>query len=187
MEVQTTNSNPTPNTADTPTDDQKYQAAVEAINAIRALLPELESPHPDTVKFVQTMKGFPRPFLDRSLLIVQQTPGYQALNRFDVEAVQKQIAVSEGNRSVQAALKLLLVEVAFTADVNFARAMNQALQTYQIGQGLARDTVLGAPYVPGVNEMKVTLGRTGVRKAAKLKTQEPPAAPAVPPLTAKTS
>jgi len=64
--------------------------------------------------------------------------------------------------------------------------MNQGLQIYQIGQGLARDKDRGAAFVPGINDLKSTLGRSGVRRADKAaNTKEPPATPVTPPLNAK--
>ena len=193
METQTTSpTTPTPNAPDPASLAAKYQAinaaGLAAIAAIRASVMEvtdIESPHPDTVRFVQSMKGFPRPFLDRSLELVQQTPGYQAVERFDIQVVQNQIAASDGLHPLANALRLLFIDLGFTADVNYARAMNQGLQIYQIGQGLARDTVRGAAYVPGINDLKSALGRAGIRKANKAAKQKPPAAPATPPLNAK--
>lgn len=191
MSIKTVNPAVSPNPPDPPPPLTRFQTiantGITGLDAIRTQLPELESPHPDTLKFAQTMKGFSREFLDTSFDLVQQTPAYQSLGRFDVALVQNQLAISDGLRPYSAALKQLAVAVDFTIDINFARAMNQALQILQISQGLARDPVLGAALTAGVKLMQDALGRAGIRRASKTNTQEPPAAPAVPPLTAKTS
>jgi len=189
MSIKTVNPAVSPTQPDPPPPPTRFQTVastgIAGLDAIRAQLPELESPHPDTLKFAQTMKGFQRDFLDTAFDLVQQTPAYQSVGRFDVALVQNQLAISDGLRSFSAALKQMSVAVDFTIDINFARAMNQALQILQISQSLARDPVLGAALTAGVKLMQDALGRVGVRRASKTKTEEPPAPPAIPPVNAK--
>jgi hypothetical protein len=189
MSIKTVNPAVSPNPPDPPPPLTRFQtianSGIAGLDAIRTQLPELESPHPDTLKFAQTMKGFSRDFLDTSFDLVQQTPAYQALGRFDVAIVQNQLAIGDGLRPFSAALKQMSVAVDFTIDINFARAMYQALQILQISRGLARDPALGAALTAGVKLMENAIGRTGIRRAAKNNTKEPPAAPATPPLNAK--
>jgi hypothetical protein len=189
MSIKTVNPAVSPNPPDPPPPLTRFQTiantGIAGLDAIRAQLPELESPHPDTLKFAQTMKGFPRDFVDISFDLVQQTPAYQALGRFDVALVQNQLAIGDGLRPFSAAMKQMSAAIDFTIDINFARAMNQALQILQISRGLARDPGLGAALTAGVKLMEDALGRAGIRRAAKNNAQEPPAAPATPPLNAK--
>ena len=189
MSIKTVNPAVSPNPPDPPPPLTRFQTiantGIAGLDAIRTQLPELESPHPDTLKFTQTMKGFSRDFLDVSVAVVQQTPAYQALGRLDVALVQNQLAISDGLRPLSAAMKQMSAAIDFTIDINFARAMNQALQILQISQGLARDPALGAALTAGIKLMQDAIGRAGIRRAAKNNTQEPPAAPATPPLNAK--
>ena len=173
---------PTPITQVPPTLTRYQQIATELfadLQTIRGKLPELEAPHPETTRFVTSMRSVPREFVDTMVGQVQQIPEYQSANRLDVPNSQNSLQLVDGIRPFADALRVLLSAVDNTVDVNYARVANSALQMYQIAKGLARD--LNAPHIASsVKILREALGRTRGRR-----TSEPQPNPgSIPPIPA---
>lgn len=152
------------------------------LQTIRGKVPELEAPHPETKQFVDTMRGVPRSFVDTVVGQVQQIPEYQAANRLDVPNALSSLQLVDGFRPFIDALRTLLTVFENTADVNYARVANSALQVYQIAKGLARD--LNSPHIAtSVEILREALGRKGIGGQRTPKQQQntgsiPPSLPA---------
>ena len=175
---------PTPMTPTPPVLTRYQQLANEVfadLQAIRAKLPELEIVHPETSKFVSTMRSVPRAFVDTMVGQVQQIPEYQAVNRLDIQNAQNSLQLVDGLQPFTDALRTLLTSVDHTIGVNYARVANSSLQMYQVAKGLARD--LEAPHVAAsVKILREKLGRTVGKRASKTDTTTntgtiPPAVP----------
>jgi hypothetical protein len=175
---------PTPTTPDPPILTRYQQVANEVfadLQAIRAKIPELELPHPETNKFVSTMRRVPRSFIDTMVGQVQQIPEYQAVNRLDIQNAQNSMQLVDGLQPFSDALRTLLTSVDHTIGVNYARVANSSLQMYQVAKGLARD--LNAPHVAtSVKILGEKLGRLGGHRQSKTDTGTntgtvPPAVP----------
>jgi hypothetical protein len=172
---------PTPTPPDPPILTKYQQIANEAfqdLQAIRAKIPELELPNPETRKFVKAMRSVPRPFLDSMVGQVQQIPEFQAVNRLDVQNAQNSLQLIDGLTPFRDALRTLLVSVNHTVDVHYARVANSSLQVFQVAKGLARD--LNAPHIAtSVKILSEKLGRAGGHRTPKTPTtgSTPPAIP----------
>ena len=163
---------PTPPTPDPPTLTRYQQLAAELfgdLQAIRGKLPELELPHPETKKFVDSMRGIPRSFVDTMVGQVQQIAEYQSVNRLDVQNAQSSLQLVDGLRPFSDALRTLLTSVDHTIAVNYARVANSSLQMYQVAKGLARD--VDAPHIAtSVKILSEKLGRLGGHRQSKTDT-----------------
>jgi hypothetical protein len=163
---------PTPTTPDPPTLTRYQQLANEVfadLQAIRAKIPELELLHPETSKFVSTMRGVPRAFVDTMVGQVQQIPEYQAVNRLDIPNAQNSLQLVDALQTFSDALRTFLTSVDHTIGVNYARVANSSLQMYQVAKGLARD--LNAPHVAtSVKILGEKLGRSGGHRQSKTDT-----------------
>ena len=157
-----------------PTLTRYQQVATELfgdLQTIRGKLPELEAPHPETKKFVDAMRIIPRSFVDTMVGQVQQIPEYQSANRLDVLNALNSLQLVDGLGPFIDAVRTFLTVLENTADVNYARVANSALQMYQIAKGLARD--LNAPHIAtSVKILSEALGRKGIH--AKPKTEPNP-------------
>ncbi len=160
---------PTMSPTDPPTLTRYQQVANEAfqdLQGIRAKIPELELPNPETRKFVRAMRSVPRPFMDSTVGQVQQIPEYQAVNRLDVQNSQNSLQLIDGLTPLSDALRTLLTSVDHTIDVHYARVANSSLQVFQIAKGLARD--FNAPHIAtSVKILSEKLGRTRGKRAPK--------------------
>src|SRR5262245_580876 len=105
---------PTPPTPVPPT-LTRYQQVANALfgdlQTIRGQLPELEAPHPETKKFVDSMRVIPRSFVDTMVGQVQQIPEYESANRLDVQNAQNSLQLVDGLRPFADALRTLLAAV----------------------------------------------------------------------------
>jgi hypothetical protein len=173
---------PTPIPQDPPILTKYQQVANEVfqdLQGIRAKIPELELPNPESRKFVKAMRSVPRPFLDSMVGQVQQIPEFQAVNRLDVQNAQNSLQLIDGLTPFRDALRTLLVSVNHTVDVHYARVANSSLQVFQVAKGLARD--LNAPHIAtSVKILSEKLGRAGGHRTPKTQTTDgtPPAIPA---------
>jgi hypothetical protein len=175
---------PTPVTPDPPVLTRYQQVANEVfadLQAIRAKIPELELPTPETRKFVRAMHSVPRAFMDSAVGQVQQIPEYQAVNRLDIQNAQNSLQLIDGLGPLSDALRTLLTSVDHTIDVHYARVANSSLQMYQIAKGLARD--FNASHIgTSVKILGEKLGRLGGHRQSKTDTGTntgtvPPAVP----------
>lgn len=174
---------PTSPPQDPPTLTRYQQAANDAfqdLQGIKAKIPELELPNPETVKFVRAMRSVPRPFMDSMVGQVQQIPEYQAVNRLDVPNAQNSLQLIDGLTPLSDALRTMLTSVDHTIGVHYARVANSSLQMYQIAKGLARD--LNSPHIAtSVKILGEKLGRSGGRRPAKSDNPGTNPSPAPPP------
>jgi len=118
---------PTPIPQDPPILTKYQQVANEVfqdLQGIRAKIPELELPNPESRKFVKAMRSVPRPFLDSMVGQVQQIPEFQSVNRLDVQNAQNSLQLIDGLTPFRDALRTLLVSVNHTVDVHYARVAN---------------------------------------------------------------
>jgi len=171
---------PMPPTTTPPTLTRYQQVAAELygdLQTIRGKLPELEAPHPETKKFVDSMRGIPREFVDKMVGQVQQIPEYQSVNRLDVQNALSSLQLIDGLRPFSDALRTLLGALDNTIDVNYARVANSALQLYQVAKGLARD--LNSPHIAmSVKILAEALGRMGGHRSTS--TPAPNPGPVIP-------
>ena len=169
--------NPTPQNPPVLTPYQQIANEVIAdLQGIRAKIPELELPNPETQKFVRAMRGVPRPFMDSMVGQVQQIPEYQAVNRLDIPNSQNSLQLIDGLTPLSDALRTLQTSVDHTIGVHYARVANSSLQMLQIARGLARD--FNAPHIAtSVKILREKLGRAGGHR----KPQQQPNTGSIPP------
>jgi hypothetical protein len=174
----------------TPTVTHYQQLAAEFTAQLvetAALVPKLEPSHVSTVNFVRAHMNIPTEFLATTVAAVEQTPELAAVKKLDVVEGRDTLQFIEAFRPVIDRVAALLRDLQYTVNSRKALLAADALQTYNIAKGLARDPNSGAVEALVAN-MKRDLGRSGrtkaataaARKAAAAATKEEGSAPASP-------
>jgi hypothetical protein len=169
-----------PASPQTPTVTHYEQVAAKlssAIDEALALMPDFTPSHPLTKGFVLSQTSVSDAFILSTIAAVEANPELRSVNKFDVTAARDLLQLSDAFRSLVDKLNAAAKNVKFTIDLKRAAIVADALQTYDIAKGLARDAE-ATTAAEHVGNLKRDLGRSGRHK--KKPTQAPaPANPAV--------
>lgn len=140
-----------------------------------ATIPNLESKHASTEKFVRGHLSVPDKFLATAIASVELNPELQNVNRLDAASARDTLQFNEAMRPVADRIKAVYDSLMYTMNSRKAVVVSGALQIYDVAQGLARDPNSG-PLTSVVANLKRDLGPRGPKK--KKVASEPPPAPA---------
>ena len=127
---------------DTPTVTEMDRIAEQvraAVEAVAALIPKLERPHPLTRKRVRAHRTVPRAFIVSMIAAVEQLEELRAVRKFDVDDAREALQFIDAFRPIADQLAALASALRFTLESRKARVVAAGLQTYDIARGLARD------------------------------------------------
>jgi len=159
-----------------PTVTHYEQVAAElsiAVETAFAAIPNMEAPHPSTRDFVRSHQSVSNDFIASVIAAVEATPELQNVKKFSVAEARDTLQFIEAFAPIAARLTALANNLKFTMQSRKAKIAADALQTYDIAKGVARDAG-SAGLVPHISNMRRTLGRGRPRTHAKAP-QEPPA------------
>ena len=126
---------------DTPTITEMDRVAEQvraAIEAVSALIPKLERPHPTTRGGVRAHRTVPRQFIVSMIAAVEQLDELRVVRKFDVDDARETLQFIDAFRPIADQLAALTGALRFTLESRKARVVAAGLQTYDIARGLAR-------------------------------------------------
>jgi hypothetical protein len=127
---------------DTPTItdmDRLAEQVGAAVEAISALIPRLEHPHPSTRGRIRAHRTVPREFIVTMIAAVEQVEELRAVRKFDVDDAREALQFIDAFRPIADRLATLTAALRFTMESRKARVVAAGLQTYDIARALARD------------------------------------------------
>jgi hypothetical protein len=133
---------------------------MKELDAIAALIPQLEASHISTRDFVRSFRSIPDPFLATAIATVEQTPLLQGLKKLNVPDGHDTLQFIAAFKPVLDKLMAFAKALQFTLGSRKATLAAIALQVYDISKGLARDAG-SAEIEAHVANMKRDLGRRG--------------------------
>lgn len=137
----------------------QVRATVEAVSA---LIPNLERPHRSTRNRDRAHRTVPRAFIVSMIAAVEQLEALQAVRKFDVDDARETLQFIDAFRPVADQLAALTAALRFTLESRKARVVAAGLQTYDIARGLARDEEM-TPLTAHIGNLKRDL-RRGFRR-----------------------
>lgn len=145
----------------------------KAIDAVRALIPDLTIPHGTTRRFVHTHKNVSADFIASAVAAVESIPKLASAVQFDAVKARDTLQLLEAFRPIVDRLDALAGDLQFTLDSRKAETANEALLIYATAKSLARDPA-NAEITSHAGNLRRDLGRT--RGRARKSAQEPPPA-----------
>ena len=155
-----------PASPQTPTVTHYEQVAARLSSAIDdalALMPDFTQSHPLTKGFVQSQLSVSDTFILSTIAAVEANPELQSVKKFDVTAARDLLQLSDAFRPLVDKLNGAAKNVKFTIDRKRAEIVADALQTYDIAKGVARDAD-ATTAAEHVGNLRRDLGRSGKRK-----------------------
>ena len=143
----------------------------KSVDALAALLPNMEAPHSRTVDFVRGHNTIPLEFLYTALAAVERTPVLQQVGKFDITEARATLQLLEAFRPVLDTMIAFASKLKYTLDSRRASLAAGSLQVYTILKGLARDTG-GADEAVHVANMKRDLNRKPSKEVRQKKASE---------------
>jgi hypothetical protein len=140
----------------------------KSLDALAALLPNMQASHPRTAAFVRAHKTIPLTFLYTTLAVVEQTPALQQLAKFDVVQARATLQIMEAFRPVLDRMEAFADKVRFTLDSRRSDLTDDSLQAYEIIKALARKTE-GADEVAKAANLKRDMGRKQTKETRQKK------------------
>ena len=134
-----------------------------AIDEALALMPNFTQSHPLTKGFVAAQTSVPDAFILSTIAAVEANPELKSVNKFDVTAARDLLQLSDAFRPLVDKLNAAAKNVKFTIDRKRAEIVADALQTYEIAKGVARDAE-ATTAAEHVGNLRRDLGRSGKRK-----------------------
>lgn len=134
-------------TRETPTITDMDRAAEQvraAVEAVSALIPRLQRPHPSLRGQVKAHRTVPREFVASMIAAVEQVEELRVVQKFDIDEARQTLQFIDAFRPVADQLATLTAALKFTLEWRKARVVDAALQTYHIARALARDEVASA-------------------------------------------
>jgi hypothetical protein len=150
----------------TPTVTHYEQVAAKlssAIDEALALMPIFTPSHPLTKGSVLSQVSVSDAFILTTIAAVEANPELKSVNKFDVTAARDLLQLSDAFRPMVDKLNGAAKNVKFTIDLKRAEIVADALQTYDIAKGVARDAE-ATTAAEHVGNLKRDLGRSGKRK-----------------------
>lgn len=110
-----------------------------AVEALAAIIPRLEHPHPSTRARIRAHRTVPREFLVSVIAAVEEIEDLRLVRRFDVDEARETLQFIDAFRPVADQLAAITAALRFTIESRKARVVAAALQTYDIARALSRD------------------------------------------------
>jgi len=155
--------------APSPTVTHYEQLAAEvsiAIDTAFAEISGIEAPHSSTRDFVRGYQSVSNDFIGTVIAAVEATPELKNVNKFNVAEARDTLQFIEAFGPVAARLAAMARDLKFTMQARKAKVAADALQTYDIAKGVARDRG-SAGLTTHIDDMRRTLGRGRPRTRAK--------------------
>ena len=155
--------------APSPTITHYEQVAAElsiAVETAFASIPGIEAPHPATRDFVRSHQSISNDFIASVIAAVEATPELQNVKKFSVTEARDTLQFIEAFGPIASRLGALARNLKFTMQSRKAKIAADALQTYEIAKGVARDPG-SADLVTHIGDMRRTLGRGRPKTRAK--------------------
>jgi hypothetical protein len=130
----------------------------DAIDALAALIPRLEAPHPSTASHVRGARTVSREFITSMIAAVEARPEVRILGTFDTDEARDALQFRDAFRPIADRLATLLASLNYTMAARNAKVAAEAMRTYDIMKGMARDAG-GAPLVEHLEVLRRDLGR----------------------------
>jgi hypothetical protein len=115
---------------------EQVRAAVEALSA---LIPRLELPHPSTRDRIRAHRTVPREFIVSAIAAVEEIEELRLVRKFDLDDARETLQFIDAFRPIADQLAALTSALKFTIESRKARVVAAALQTYDIARALSRD------------------------------------------------
>lgn len=128
--------------ATTPTVTEMDRVAEQvraAVEAVAALIPRLERPHPGRARQFRAHRTVPRDFVRSMIAAVDQLEGLRNVQTFDAAEAEETLQFIDAFRPVADQLAALTAAVRYTMEIRKSHVVDAALQTYDIARALARD------------------------------------------------
>lgn len=119
--------------------DRVAEQVRAAIEAVSALIPRLERPHPATRGLVRAARTVPREFIVSLIAAVEQVDELFDTSQFDVDDAREALQFIDAFRPVADQCEALTAALKFTLECRKARVVEAGLRMYAIARGLARD------------------------------------------------
>jgi len=120
---------------------EQVRAAVEALSA---LIPRLELPHPSTRDRIRAHRTVPREFIVSIIAAVEEIENLRLVRKFDIDDARETLQFIDAFRPIADQLAALTAALKFTIESRKARVVAAALQTYDIARALSRDEEVSA-------------------------------------------
>jgi hypothetical protein len=111
----------------------------DAIDALGAQIPELQTPHPAITSFVRSHQNVPLEFTSSAVAAVQDTPILQAANTLDVNEVRGALQFIGAFQPLYEKVSLLAQNLKFTIMERRAQTTFKAQRVYGMAKQLGRD------------------------------------------------
>jgi len=126
-------------------------------------IPGLQAPHAPTARRLSGHRTVPKTFIRGIMSAVDAVDELRVLGKFDVDEAQAALQFEAAFRPIARQLALMLSSLNYTIDSRLAKVAADALQTYTIAKGLARDG-RNRQLTTRLRRLKADLGRKGPRK-----------------------
>ena len=147
--------------------EQLAAQVIEALDLLSAWM-ALETPHPATARRVRGGRTVSREFVAAMIAAVEADPVLQGLRTFDTAEARDVLQSRDAGRVVADRVAMFLKSVNYTMEARWAKVAREALTTFNLATGLARDSK-SAELAAHVENLRRHLGRTNKPKPKKKK------------------
>jgi hypothetical protein len=126
----------------------------------------LQAPHAPTARRLSGHRTVPKKFIQGIMSAVDAVDEVRATGKFDVDEARAALEFEAAFRPIARQLALMLSSLTYTIDSRIASVAADALQTYTVAKGLARDG-RNRNLTTRLRRLKADLGRKGPRKKKK--------------------
>jgi hypothetical protein len=145
------------------TAERKARAVRRALKEAAKRIPGLKAPHQATARRLSGHRTVPKKFIEGIMSAVDAIEELRSVGTFDVDEARAALQFRAAFRPVADQLALMLSSLNYTIDSRIAPVAADALQTYTIAKGLARDGK-NRNLTYRLRGLKADLGRKGPRK-----------------------
>lgn len=134
---------------------------------------QLESPHPSTARRVRGARTVSREFVVSLLALAERHPEWRGIAPFNTARAHETLETGESLRLLSERTAMFLASLNYTYEARWAEVVTEALNTFHIATGVARDP-RQAEVAAEVEHLRKLLGRKGVgkKKAKKEENEE---------------
>jgi len=154
----------------TVTQSERHAALVRKVlkEAVKRI-PGLKAPHAATARRLSGHRTVPKKFIRGMMSAVDAIEELRILGKFDVNAAHAAFQFEAAFRPIADQLAFILASLNYTIDSRIAAVAADALQSYTLAKGLARDG-RNRNLTTRLSALKRDLGRKGPRKKKKATT-----------------
>ncbi|SRR5258706_359422 len=146
--------------------ERKAAIVKKVLDAAAARIPGLKAPHKETSRRMRGHRTVPRKFIRSMISAVDAVEELRVMDTFDVDDAKAALQFEVAFRPVVDQIAILLASLSYTIDLRISPIAKQALRTYVVAKGLARDETNRALTVR-LRFLKRDLGRKGPGKKKK--------------------